>query len=199
MSTKFKMISLNHEEMTAVEDVINRKGRSGFNQDTGTMNCFRMKNWILKLLFLLVTTVVIGSCAKDEEPQYLIDAPLQEYFDRFQAEAALRNIVIDFKAMMISGDIRLIGTPNVIGQCGHTEEEPNVVIVDKFYWDSADDLEREFLIFHELGHCALDRGHLDDSDGQGNCISIMTSGTGLCNINYTQANRTDLLDELFMQ
>jgi hypothetical protein len=167
--------------------------------EAGNSKFTGMKNWMYKLPLLLIAFAVIGSCAKDEEPEYLIDAPLQEYFDRFQAEAALRNIVIDYKAMMISGDIRIIGTPNVIGQCGHTEKEPNVVIVDKFYWDSADDLEREFLVFHELGHCALDRGHLDDSDGQGNCISIMTSGTGLCEINYTAATRTVLLEELFMQ
>ena len=142
--------------------------------------------------------VVLGSCAKDEEPQFLIDAPLQEYFDRFQDEAALRGMEINFVALKISGDIRLIGTQNVIGQCGHTENEPNVVIVDKFYWDNASDLDREFLIFHELGHCALGRGHLDDSDGQGNCISIMSSGTGLCHIEYTLATRTALIDELFM-
>jgi hypothetical protein len=153
----------------------------------------RLYKWSL----LLILVAVIGSCAKDEEPEFLIDAPLQEYFDRFKAEAALRGVEIDFALMMISGDIRLIGTQNVIGQCGHTEEEPNVVIVDKFYWDSASDLDREFLIFHELGHCALQRGHTDDSDGQGNCISIMSSGTGSCNINYTLETRTALIDELF--
>ena len=153
----------------------------------------RMCKWSLLLIVL-----VVSSCAKDEEPQFLIDVPLQEYFDRFKAEAALRGVEIDFAALKISGDIRLIGTQNVIGQCGHTEEEPNVVIVDKFYWDSATDLDREFLIFHELGHCALGRGHLDDSDGNGDCISMMSSGTGLCHINYTLATRTALIDELFM-
>ena len=113
--------------------------------------------------------------------------------------AAIRNVVIDYEALKISGDIRIISTPNVIGQCIHTEKEPNTVVVDKFYWDTADDLEREFLVFHELGHCALNRGHLDDSDAHGDCISMMTSGTGLCHINYTQATRTSLLDELFSQ
>lgn len=153
----------------------------------------------LAAILLSASILILGSCAKDEEPEFLIDAPLQEYFDRFAVEAGLRNIPIDYVEMMISGDIRFITTPNVIGQCGHTEKEPNIVIVDKLYWDSADDLEREFLVFHELGHCALKLGHLDDSDAQGNCISIMTSGTGACQINYTEATREELLDELFMQ
>lgn len=157
-----------------------------------------MKQWIKTISLLTGLLLVIGSCAKDEEPQYLVDEPLQDYFDRFQVEAAQRGIVIDYDALMVSGDIRVINTPNVIGQCGHTEKEPNVVIIDKFYWDDADDLEREFLVFHELGHCAIFRGHIDDSDGQGDCISIMTSGTGICRINYTTSTRTALLDELFM-
>ena len=148
---------------------------------------------------LAAAMLVVVSCGKDDEPQFLVDEPLQEYFDRFAAEGAIRNVVIDYEALKISGDIRIISTPNVIGQCIHTEKEPNTVVVDKFYWDTADDLEREFLVFHELGHCALNRGHLDDSDAHGDCISMMTSGTGLCHINYTQATRTSLLDELFSQ
>jgi hypothetical protein len=156
-----------------------------------------MTNRILTPFLLTVSMLLVWSCAKDEEPQYLVDAPLQQYFDRFAAEAALRNVTIDYNALMISGDIRIIAAQNVIGQCVHTEKEPNTVIVDKFYWDSADDLEREFLVFHELGHCALNRPHLDDSDAHGDCVSMMTSGTGLCHINYTAATRTALLDELF--
>jgi hypothetical protein len=156
-----------------------------------------IKSRHLFAILLTASVLITGSCGKDNEPEYLIEAPLQEYFDRFAEEAALRNIIIDYQEMMISGDIRVITSPNVIGQCGHTEREPNVVIVDKFYWDDADDLEREFLVFHELGHCALKRGHIDDADTQGNCVSMMTSGTGQCNINYTTATREDLLDELF--
>lgn len=141
--------------------------------------------------------VVAGSCKKDEGPEYFVDEPLQPYFDRFEAEAAARGVTIDLEALMVSGDVRLIGAQNVIGQCVHTEKEPNTVIVDVVYWNGADDLEREFLIFHELGHCALNRDHVDDSDANGDCISMMTSGTGLCHINYTEATRTALLDELF--
>ena len=147
--------------------------------------------------YLLVILLVAGSCSKDEDPQYLVDEPLQPYFDRFETEAALRGVTIDLKALMVSGDVRLIGTVNVIGQCVHTEKEPNTVIVDVVYWNGANDLEREFLIFHELGHCALNREHIDDSDANGDCVSMMTSGTGQCHINYTEATRTALLDELF--
>lgn len=151
----------------------------------------------LKATIFAAIILTIGACAKDDGPQYFVDGSIKPYFDRFEEEAALRNFDIDLDSMMISGDIRLITSQNVIGQCGHTESEPSVVIVDKFYWDSASDLEREFVVFHELGHCALFKGHNDITDNQGNCVSIMTSGTGACNINYNSATREDLLDELF--
>lgn len=34
--------------------------------------------------------------------------------------------------------------------------------LDEDYWEKSDEYEREALIFHELGHCVLDREH-DDS------------------------------------
>jgi hypothetical protein len=147
--------------------------------------------------FLMAIAMLAGSCNKDEAIQYFVEAPLQPYFDRFAAEAALRNVVIDFETLKISGTLGLIVIPQVVGQCVHNDKEPDKVIIDKNYWDGSDDLKREFLVFHELGHCALNRPHLDDADSHGNCKSIMTSGTGLCQINYTADTREALLDELF--
>ncbi len=152
---------------------------------------------IPELAAFLTLLLIFSGCAKDDGPQYFVDSSIRPYFERFEYEANLRNIRIDLDSMMISGDIRVINASNVIGQCGHTEAEPSVVIVDKFYWDSANDLEREFVVFHELGHCALFLGHNDNVDGSGYCASIMTSGTGACVINYTLATREKLLDELF--
>lgn len=150
---------------------------------------------LFTLLFILFSGI---SCIKEDNVDLFIDSSLQEYFDRFAVEGGLRGFVIDYEALRISGYIRLITTPNVIGECAHNQEKPNEVIIDRTYWLAGNDLEREFLVFHELGHCALNREHLDIADNQGNCISIMTSGTGACTINYTLATRTALLDELFM-
>ena len=157
----------------------------------------KIQSWQTAILSLFLLTASI-SCHKDETIDLFVDSSLQEYFDRFAAEGALRNVTVDFEASRVSGYIRLIRTPNVIGQCAHDDTKPNTVIIDWTYWMSADDLEKEFLVFHELGHCVLNREHLDDADAQGNCISIMTSGTGACHINYTPGTRKKLLDELFL-
>ena len=158
---------------------------------------FRLSIWQPAILSVMILIFSGISCGKNEDVDLFVDGSLLEYFDRFAAEGALRNVVVDYKASRVEGYIRLITTPNVIGQCAHDENKPNTVIIDRFYWNTATDLEREFLVFHELGHCVLNREHLDDADIHGNCTSIMTSGTGQCTINYTLSTRTALLDELF--
>ena len=56
---------------------------------------------------------------------------------------------------------------------------------------------REYIVFHELGHCERLRAHREDADEEGICVSIMASGTGECSDSYTAATREELLDELF--
>jgi len=69
--------------------------------------------------------------------------------------------------------------------------------IDATYWANATALEREFVIFHELGHCFLDRTHIDTKDVQGDCESMMHSGISGCQFRYTLASRVAYLDELF--
>jgi hypothetical protein len=62
----------------------------------------------------------------------------------------------------------------VIGYCELTKEGPKIA-VNQSWWKSADDTQRELLIFHELGHCLLGRDHRDGTDyGMGgDLVSIM--------------------------
>jgi hypothetical protein len=148
--------------------------------------------------WLLALSLMVGfwSCNKDET-ELFVAQPLQEYFDRFVVEGAARNVAVDYTESRVSGYLRIINSPGVIGQCAHSDTKPNTVIIDQLYWNTATDLEKEFVVFHELGHCVLNREHLDNSDNMGNCVSIMTSGTGNCHIDYTTATRSALIDELF--
>jgi len=160
----------------------------------------RLKISTVRTAFLCVTIAFFCgiSCSKDQA-ELFVDNSLLEYFDRFADEAAKRNVTVDFEASRVSAYIKEINSPNVIGQCVHDSKKPNTVIVDRTYWENANELEKEFLVFHELGHCVLNREHIDDADDNGNCISIMTSGSIQCRINYTITTREQLLDELFQQ
>ncbi len=154
-----------------------------------------LKNYLPAVIMALF---ILG-CTKDEDLtgfQAEIDARLQVYFDSFQEEAAARGVVIDYNVLRINGQISDL-EGNISGQCQSNSIEPNLVIVDPAFWARSNELEREFLIFHELGHCGLDRNHLDATLPDGTCSSMMHSGTSGCRNNYNQATRTYYLDELF--
>jgi len=58
-------------------------------------------------------------------------------------------------------------------------------------------LIKELIVFHELGHCFLQRGHREDALPNGACVSIMRSGIEDCLDNYTSETRSFYIDELF--
>lgn len=69
--------------------------------------------------------------------------------------------------------------------------------MDETFWNTTSDRGKEFVVFHELGHCFLLRNHLEDTFLGGTCTSIMRSGTGSCRDNYGRLTRETYLDELF--
>ena len=146
---------------------------------------------------LLITTLL--GCQKDEPVmnELYVNPELQPYFDLFVEEAAARGISVDLVEEEIEGYIQNIADRDVIGQCAYNANAPSKVTIDSPYWNRSDDFEKEFVVFHELGHCILTRDHLDESNGEGHCLSIMHSGLGDCEFTYNSANRDTYLDELF--
>ncbi len=139
--------------------------------------------------------LLINSC--DIERDATIDPELQPYFDRFVFEADLRGIHVDFDADPISGDIISFDEDNVAGSCTRRASDVDDLRVNTFIWNQANDMEREYIIFHELGHCYLDREHLEARHPNGTCLSIMASGTGSCRQDYNDETRSTYIDELF--
>ena len=152
------------------------------------------KQWFI----LFSITLMITACQEEETPapSLFVETALQPYFDSFVEEAAQRGRSIDLTALEIEGIIEEIDG-NVIGQCRSNSNLPNVVAIDQSFWNSASQLRREMVIFHELGHCALQRDHLDTKTITGTCISIMQSGQGNCRNAYSNSTRAAYLDELF--
>lgn len=150
----------------------------------------------------LIPIIIMMGCKKEQviETQLLtvsIDPDLQPYFDRFAAEGAERGQQIDLAAAYISGTLENLSEAQALGQCQKYANGSREVRVDLAFWEKAGNMEREFVVFHELGHCFLDRDHLDEANAAGNCISIMNSGKTQCKFNYNSRNREAYLDELF--
>ena len=128
-----------------------------------------------------------------------VDERLLPFFDRYEAEAARRGIAVDLSAIQLTAEIAEIDEGGVAGSCTFNPRAPNRLVVDEGLWDgSADnDLFREYVVFHELGHCERLRDHREARDPDDRCVSVMASGTGGCRAVYTPSNRGVLLDELF--
>lgn len=140
---------------------------------------------------------LISACEKQEE--IFVSPDLQEYFDRFAIEAGQRGITFDYEASRIEGYINDVVERGVSGKCVFNSELPDQVYIDLAFWNAASDLEKEFVVFHELGHCFLQREHLDSTKPDGSCLSMMHSGLGGCDNAYSRSNRTAYLDELFSE
>lgn len=74
--------------------------------------------------------------------------------------------------------------------------DPRFLVVSEEHWYSFDELQRELLMMHELGHLIAFLEH-DESQTDGICDSIMFSGTQDCQIDYNASTRTDYLDAFF--
>ncbi len=136
------------------------------------------------------------SCALDDD-EVVINEEFVPYFDSFKTEARKRGIDFDpYRAKISTEIVNIIGS-NVIAQCKKYTGQSSTISVDIAYWKEATDTEKEFYLFHELGHCFLKRNHLDTKDSEGNCISIMHGSKDACTFNYNKLSKDNYLDELF--
>lgn len=170
----------------------------------------RKKN-AFPFLVLLSFLFVFTACQKDaaidlvetpivpEERTFSgVDERLWPYFQRFEEAGIERGFEVDLVVAGITGVIEELDGEHVAGQCTtFGNARPGRVTLDAQFWNRSSDLFKEFIIFHELGHCYLDRDHREDTFSNGRCISIMRSGTLDCRDNYNLATRASYINELF--
>jgi len=149
------------------------------------------------LILIALSVMTLGGCSTEDNVE--TDAELLPYFQIFADEAAERGFEVDYESERIEGLLQNIPNAEIKGQCFRNVDKPRKVIIDIECWNNSNDSEKEFIIFHELGHCFLDRGHLDTTRPDGNCTSIMHSRVGICPFALTSSNREGYFDELFQK
>lgn len=137
------------------------------------------------------------SC-EDDTPNYNVELDFQEYVDRFIEEAAKRGKTIDFSDTGLSIQFREAVDTESGGVCYLGQHR---IEIEKFFWDDSNDAQREGLIFHELGHCELDRLHRNDLLPNGEWASRMRGDPipepQTIPINYSGTRQQYYTDELF--
>ena len=137
-------------------------------------------------LLLLLTILSLTACGGGQirptlsseskvDKKLQIDKALQKYVNGFISVGKKydREIIIDSLILHFVDDLgKNKKTGNkTIGMC-HYGDIPRISIA-KNAFDNFDKWEREALLFHELGHCILGRGHIMEQFADGTPKSIM--------------------------
>ncbi len=158
--------------------------------------------FILPGIFLLW----LVSCTQDNIEPLMIPDEVMPFIESFEEEAALRGIPLTIDELIVEfgTDLESNSGVDAAGQCivsNRRNSIPRIVLdTTSFTWQN-NESSREFLVFHELGHCILDRlQHRDDQLTNGNFASIMlTTSTQLYGPKLNGFKREYYIDELFDQ
>ncbi|WNJ15958.1 hypothetical protein [Pontibacter sp. G13] len=150
---------------------------------------------------LVACSILLSACQPDPAPAvYQVPDIIEPYIDLFELEASKRgitlevdNLIVEFESNLQNGD--------AAGLCTFaTESSPTPVIhldTNSYNWRN-NEWHREILVFHELGHCILNRLHKDDVLPNGSFASIMRStGEQMYGGQLNAFKRDYYLDELF--
>jgi hypothetical protein len=121
----------------------------------------------------------------------------QEFVDEFFYQGNLRGR--NLHAVNFNFIIRF-GETDDRGFAGQCKYRNNIITIRPETWERIDYYEKEWLVFHELGHCILNREHRNEESGTSECLSIMHGDENNfnCSTNlYSNYWREYYLDELF--
>lgn len=147
-----------------------------------------MSNKDFSRIFVLFSFCPLFVSCEDDEST--IGPEFTTYVNRFVAEAQQRGRTISVDNLDVQ-----FGTLTDI--CGLAQIDPPRVEIDRTCWNNSPEMAQEALMFHELGHAILRRGHENGILPNGDYESIMFQQPEILYNEYTPEKRTYYLDELF--
>ncbi len=148
-------------------------------------NKANMMKIIVQVLFASLMLLQAGCSVfeKEEEPERDYLAEILEHADRFQQEAAQRNVSVESIMSLINFETATEVIFEGQSLCGfapwyddpETGELTITIVTSETCWIERSEEDNEALVFHELGHMVLDRGHRDDLLPNNRRASIMVS------------------------
>lgn len=133
--------------------------------------------------FLIIATTMLLAQACGRAP--VIDPEFQSYVKSFE-DAAEVTVWSDIE---FSDELK----PTSAGTCNHSSK---AIKINRAEWQKWPTTYREQIMFHELGHCVLDRATHDESmKSDNNPRSIMHPSFGVIP-KYWKTNRAAYLKEL---
>ncbi|MCB0417744.1 MAG: hypothetical protein H6617_00785 [Bdellovibrionaceae bacterium] len=144
------------------------------------------------LLFIVLFSVQAHGMAP-RRPSLSVDKEVAPYYQSFQDLA--QTYGASFIADRIVFSFTNFWFSSVVGMCTYRGGSTNYVDFSSSAWRSGSGTFKEMLVFHELGHCLLGRGHTNTSYSDGRKESIMNSY--IFSQSTYRAYRDEYLKELF--
>ncbi len=146
---------------------------------------------------MLATTFTLSGCRHEIDQVY--PPEMEPYVSAFFLQAHLRGY--DLYEEHFNFTIRF-GETHDSGVAASCETPGRIITINPEIWASRGELEKEWIVFHELGHCILGRKHKNEESTTSECYSYMKGAENDfdCSINYfSEYWRDYYLDELFDQ
>lgn len=90
-------------------------------------------------------------------PVVSVDSKLQKYVDEFTDESVKVNRKVDFTDLTVRFSYEM--EEDVLGQCVNTRHP--LVLINENPWYDQTETAQKIIMFHELGHCILNRKHVE--------------------------------------
>ena len=150
----------------------------------------------------LILVVLLSACRRDGVDPGIYEVPdiIEPYILSFEEEARKRGVELDITNLRVEfeGDLQGGEAAGLCTFASASNPTPHIRLdTTSFNWQN-NLFHREILVFHELGHCILNRLHKDDYLPNGNIASIMRStGDQVYGDLLNGFKRDYYLDELF--
>lgn len=114
---------------------------------------------------IFLTGIILVCCSKIPDSfEYKVDSDLKPYLNKFLEEAKLKGKTFDTTNLIMKFGKATLET---CGECmiANKGKGQRTIIIDtteRLCWKGSVSQNRESLVFHELGHCLLNRSHRND-------------------------------------
>ncbi|MFT6071095.1 MAG: hypothetical protein ACJAT2_002084 [Bacteriovoracaceae bacterium] len=160
--------------------------------------------------FLLLTLILLSSCGlpigrdlvvknKGEVRQFESSNPLfTSIVSQFEQAGKQYSGNPNFSAGHVPVNFGDTENESFEGVCFSYPDGTTEVIIRESWWNSASEALKESLLFHELGHCVLNRDH-DNETHEANSVTYKASlmNSVIVNSGQYNAHRSGYLTELF--
>lgn len=148
----------------------------------------------MRFILLLITLVSLQAHGMGpRRPNLSVEQEVSPYYQDFTtlAQSYGAGFIVD----RIVFSFRTFWFSSVVGMCTYRGGNTNYVDFSTSAWRAGSSTFKEMLVFHELGHCLLGRGHNNVSHNDGRKESLMNSY--IFSQSTYRAYRDEYLKELF--